>query len=256
MNRLAKKFTSFTNFIKLFKNWSKAIRCWYSKTGSNTLLKLRDETQYYVRPGTSDIQMIIELYIGKSYHKNLEKLNKNPVIIDIGANIGTFSVFISKFNNDKCDVLAYEPFPDNFKILNENIKVNNLKSVKTFCLAVGDSNKERYLNIDADNAMHSFFIESGDKISVQTTTLEDILIDNKLTTCDFLKLDCEGAEYEIILSSPETIFQKIKIVSIEYHSSEKFNHIHLKETLEKNGFTVNVSESETPGFGFIDAIRT
>lgn len=253
---LTKKIVSFLNFIRLFKNWHKAILCWYSKTNDIAVLKLRDGTLFKVRPGKSDIQMIIEIYIGKSYHKYLDKLPANPVIIDIGANIGTFSVFITKLTKSKSIVFAYEPFAENFKFFEENLKLNNINTVKPFQIAAAGTNEDRFLRVDhADNAMHSFFIESDEKIPVKTTTLDSIFKDNNLDSCGLLKLDCEGAEYEIILNTPPLILEKIKIISIEFHRSEKYNHNQLREYLEHSGFNVNVMESITRGFGFIDAIR-
>ena len=256
MNTVKRKISSLLNFTKLFKNWNTALLCWYSTSKNSYTLQLRDGTLFKVRSGSSDIQMIIEIYKGKSYHLNLNKLDRNSVIIDIGANIGVFSVFISKFTGKQSRVFAFEPFPENFSFFNENVKINGFENlIKIFPFAVGKSNEDRFLNIDAgDNAMHSFYAESGSRISVKTITLEKIFIENDIGICDFLKIDCEGAEYEIILNSPAIILNKIKIISIEYHPHPPYTHLQLKEMLQENGFEITVNETAS-GFGFMDAVK-
>lgn len=200
--------------------------------------------------------MIIEIYKGKSYHLNLTKLDKNSVIIDIGANIGVFSIFISEFTGNRSRVFAFEPFPENFSMLEGNVKLNGFeKSIKIFPLAVGESNEDRKLNIDIDdNAMHSFYTDGGNQITVKTVTLETIFVENNISICDFLKIDCEGAEYEIVLNAPTEILNKIKIISIEYHPHPLYKHFQLKEILQKNGFEITVIETAS-GYGFMDAVK-
>jgi len=200
--------------------------------------------------------MIIEMYIGKSYHTYIDKINQGSAIIDIGANIGVFSIFAAKKLNGDCKIFAFEPFEDNFRILSDNIKLNSVSDcIIPQNIAVASSNGESILFIDeADNAMHSLISKGTKKVAVKTISLSTIFADNKINSCGFLKVDCEGAEYDILLNTPPDILNKINIISIEYHKAAGHNHNELVSLLKSNGFDVTLNESSVEGFGYINAI--
>ena len=65
------------------------------------------------------------------------------------------------------------------------------------------------------------FVSGTKSIQIQSTSLKEVIDSNKLEKCDFIKLDCEGVEYEIIDSLDITYFDKIKKMCIEYHFTDE-----------------------------------
>lgn len=68
---------------------------------------------------------------------------------------------------------------------------------------------------------------------------------NTLSSVDFLKMDCEGAEYEIIKKTPKNILSKIKFIALEYHLKEQYaclpnSPLELIKKLEEAGFSVKI----------------
>jgi len=177
-------------------------------------------------------------------------------IIDIGAHIGLFSVYARTLNSS-APIFAFEPEPNNYKLLKENLKQNRIQNIVAKSIAVTSKSDQITLNISQDSHNHSIILPSETHIKVQSTTLERIIQQTPNQKCDLVKMDCEGAEFEIIgLTSPET-FTKIDTLYIEYHEyNPEMKKDSLRSTLEKNGFKTQVSQSHYDRrMGFILAIK-
>jgi len=169
---------------------------------------------------------------------NIYRLPKNiGVAVDIGANIGGLSLLVAK--NCGC-VYAFEPENSNFDILLKNVKKNKLeKNVLCFNEAVGDGGERKLFLNSESSGSHTFFVEkeeihkagySGDYQLVKTKTLKQIFDENKIDVCDFLKIDCEGAEYEIIYQIDDSLAKRIKMIAMELHPGDQFEVIkHLRK---------------------------
>ena len=112
------------------------------------------------------------------------------------------------------------------------------------------------LFINNDESGHSMFSESSKNIIVNSTSLMKIFDENNIEKCNFLKLDCEGAEYEIIEKLPLKYFKMIEKMVIEYHMFDL--HPELLEKL-KNKLLENNFKLETKmlfsDIGFLYAVR-
>ncbi len=167
--------------------------------------------------------------------KDYGVVDDNSTIIDIGANIGVYSLFAASAKNTV--VYAFEPDPSNFELLVKNVRLNKLeKRIIPFNLAVGSEKGKRTLYL-GEAPFHSFCpvsespfnalypSHSGgakqNSIEVACVSLKDIFDKNKISHCDILKIDCEGAEYEILYNLPEKYFQRIKKIHLEYHNHKK-----------------------------------
>ena len=83
--------------------------------------------------------------------------------------------------------------------------------------------------------------EKMSEISVECITSEDVFDENGIKNCDFCKIDCEGAEFDILLNTPEDILQKVKVFTIEFHEFGGHNVNELVNLFEENNFQVEFS---------------
>ena len=208
-----------------------------------------------IRTKSTDLDTFSLIWLVKEYNKHGFVIGKDDIIIDIGAHIGLFSLYASQFcTNGK--ILCYEPSTENFELLQNNITQNHIENISPTNSAVSHSNDYVTLYINPDNTAHSIHDSTSKSIQVKSTSLQNIFDSNKLDYCNYLKLDCEGAEYEIIDSLPLEYLKKIKQIYIEYHFSDS-KHSMLEEMikkLEKSSFTV-VREPLEQGMGSIYAIN-
>tara|TARA_B110000438_G_scaffold303743_1_gene366929 strand:- start:4106 stop:4891 length:786 start_codon:yes stop_codon:yes gene_type:complete len=208
-----------------------------------------------LRSNSTDLDTFSLIWLLKEYNKHGFKISKNDVIIDIGSHIGMFSVYASQYcTNGK--ILSYEPSAENFKLLQDNISQNNLKNITPNNFVISNSNDYVNFYINSDNTAHSIHDFTPNSIQVKSITLQTIFDSNKLDICNYLKLDCEGAEYEIIDSLPNEYFKKIKQIYIEYHFSDSNNNDlkNMIKKLESLSFKI-IQESLEQGMGSIYAVN-
>lgn len=164
-----------------------------------------------------------ESFFAETYIAGLPKqlLNqKNPVIIDIGANVGFFTLFsLLKFKAPK--VFSFEPIEKNFVRLQQNVGPDN-RAVTLINKAVSDIEGEIKIMLDTSaefTTSATIFSHTNEKDTVvlQSTTLPKIVKEHKLKKIDLLKLDCEGAEYGILYTTPDDIYARINCIALETH---------------------------------------
>ncbi len=197
------------------------------------------DRQVYYRPGTSDRGLVYEILIRKphkaEYHVD-DRVNPK-VIVDIGANIGITSVWLNrKFPDAK--IYSFEPMRDNFEILQKNIA--GIANIQAFNFGLGDTDGEFdiYSNVDTNNrGGFSIYQRDDDPDNLGTNTASvgkiqirkagDALAELGITTIDLLKIDTEGAEYDILTSIPDSYLQDCQWVMGELHGIKNFESLAL-----------------------------
>ncbi|HEY1054919.1 MAG TPA: FkbM family methyltransferase [Emticicia sp.] len=206
------------------------------------LLKLKEGGQFYIRDFMS-LYIYKEIFVDKTYdYPDLQKIN--PVIIDIGANTGLFTLRMKQLYKD-ASIYSFEPFPSNFQQLSENVKLSSLEDVVLYKKGVGGESRTEKLYINKKNiGGHSLYqneAQSDDYVEIEITSLEEVLNSLKVERFDLLKMDCEGAEFEIIKSITPELAKRIDIIIFE--STESIYHIdELTSHLKGIGFTVEFIE--------------
>jgi len=199
----------------------------------------RGGLRYFVRSGTIDLGILDEIVIKKIYTPRDLSLVEVGVVIDVGAQIGIFSVFVSPLVKQGT-VFALEPERANFALLLKNLRLNRLDNVIPLNLALAGRAGQRSLFVSPVHpGAHSFYFKSlaDHRETVKTTTLAFFLKEQKIDQVDLFKLDAEGAEYEILFNSGRETLAKIKNIVLEYHHlDEKRNGQTLQLFLEKQGF--------------------
>jgi FkbM family methyltransferase len=212
-------------------------------------VNLRDGSKFRVRDRReelSDAYVINESYLYGIHDNILPYIRNAKIGIDVGAHIGTFSVFAAKRSPAK--IFAVEPTETNLKVLKENIKLNGLPSrVVPLKLALAGKSGSIKLFSPKNGGLASTTaghveLYGGDKdgpvavSDVRALSLADFFAENNIAFCDFIKMDCEGGEYDILYNTLPETFKKIGIMSIECHADSDINQ--LMEFLRKRGFDV------------------
>ena len=226
----------FLKSIKVFKNFWK-----YLAKKDLTILETRSGIKYFARGKTADKGIILEVFYDNAYLPKIEgfKIEKDDIVIDVGAQIGVFSILAAKSFEAK--VFSFEPLKENYDILLKNIKINHLKNITPVKKAICRKNGTAKLYIDEENTGgHSIFFKKNKHEIIECITLKDVFNNFKIKKCDFLKLDCEGCEYDVIITTPYEILKKIDKISMEFHEHTKYKIKKLKEKLQECGFNIKI----------------
>ncbi|NCN03612.1 MAG: FkbM family methyltransferase [Candidatus Pacebacteria bacterium] len=178
--------------------------------------------------------------------------NPFPVIIDAGANIGLSVLYFKKMYPGS-KIIAVEPMPENYQLLDMNIFENNLTDVFTYQLAISNKTNDIVLHTDQENNWHSTAsvvpgnwtgTQNTIPITVATKTL-DYFIDQALTQfnvkyIDLLKVDIEGAEQAVLIQGKKQLKDNVKFINCEFHPHSEQNIQKLVKTLEEINFKVTL----------------
>ena len=156
------------------------------------------------------------------YKLNEIDFQSGDVVVDIGANVGSVSILLGKRFPD-LKIYSFEPHPLNYQNFVENIRLNNITNITPIQKAVdGESNLTKDLSICYHNtgstSLYKSNRNSNGTFSVETISFDDIVSQYNINEIKFLKLDCEGSEYDIIQNSKKLKDIKIHNLSVEIHT--------------------------------------
>jgi len=187
----------------------------------------------------------------------------DPVIFDIGANIGLISLPLSRIFK-KGKIHAFEALPPCAVVLENNIKKNNINNIRVINKAISSSKDNLEINLPAGHALGNAFITqpSNDKskslgvFSVEAITVDDYVNTNHIKKIDLIKIDVEGWEEQVLIGAEKTIKMLNPTCIIEFNVTEfnkesenrayslwqkiqsLFNKIYLIDRLFKNLYEV------------------
>jgi FkbM family methyltransferase len=174
----------------------------------------------------------------------LASLAPGAVFVDVGANIGYFSVLAADRVGDSGRVFAFEPDPDNFSLLQSNLALNGVtRRVSPVCAALSDGDGEGRLYLSEDNlGDHQIYPTDDDRASVRTTLIDGSrYLGTRLDRLDLLKVDTQGSEFRVMtgllplltrLSSPPRLLIELTPLSLRQAGSSGRELIRLLATLE------------------------
>jgi FkbM family methyltransferase len=160
--------------------------------------------------GNSSFKKNSEIWEKKSlnYFYNLIDKNNKVNIVDIGANVGLYSLYAKFLPNSQ--FYSYEPYKFTYDLLNDNIELNNITNVQTYNIGLSDKKGKTILNVclsqDGLNTMGANPLRFNDihQVEVEINTLDNIFYNNNIKV-DFIKIDTEGWEYNILQGGEKTI---------------------------------------------------
>jgi FkbM family methyltransferase len=203
------------------------------------------------------LQMAEEIFHAKLYTPDGWDLGAGGVVVDIGANIGVFSLLAAGRQGRR--VFAFEPHPENIRFLRRNLSANQLVNVTVCESAVSDLSGWQRLYVNTNPAGHSLYatgaVNGGSyDVRIPTTTLPEIMDTHHLDRVDFLKIDCEGSEGAILLSTPAAYLKRIGRLAIEFHDNvSAIVHDQIQALLEQHGFHTALRWDVATPFGFLYA---
>jgi len=189
-----------------------------------------DVNGYKLQVIPGDLGISSELLMFKTHEplttKLLSKeLKKDMVCLDVGGNIGYYTLFESNIVGENGKVIAIEPSPPNFQHLKKNLEIQNTKNVDAYNFAAGDKDGDiNFLIYKESNG--SFTIPDGETtdlpgeiIKVQAKRLDTFLDELKINRVDFVRMDVEGYESHIIEGMKKTMELFKPMFQIEVHAS-------------------------------------
>ena len=224
------------------------------------VIELNNGSRFKVRSAL-DIWIIKETCLDRDYEHSTQ-IEDNWIVIDIGAGLGDFAICVAR-EHPTTQVYAFEPFLESFNLMQENMALNQVTNVQVFPYAVGArSGKMNLDTVTGVAVQHSTAKIDGatgasSTIRVSGISLDDIFKEQKLSHCDFLKADCEGAEYELFFNASTETMSKIVHIGLEYHNGvTQYTHNDLVAYLERNGFSVEIRPNPVHAYlGFLCASR-
>lgn len=234
--------------IKLFNlvknkinNWDDLVLQYLGfKKSKDVVYRLKNDLSVIARTDKFDMINLIEVLVLNVYTCLPDfQIQPDDVIVDIGANIGCFSLLASnraKFGK----VYSYEPGTENFLYLKRNLKLNNIANCFAYqnCISSTSGKKKLFLEPGGNNSLYQNK-KNDFSIEVEGMTLQDIIFQNNIEKIDFLKMDIEGGEYEVLFNTPVEILKKIKRIALEYHHNiEKYRKNDLIKFFNSCGFEV------------------
>lgn len=146
-------------------------------------------------------------------------IRKNDIVIDVGANIGYYTLLSAKIVGDNGRVYAFEPSQKVYKKLKYNISLNNFKNIITECLGVSDKENKERLCLQSSYKIHE---ESKiENTEIDMITLDSYIKRKKINKVDFIKIDTDGFDFAILKGAINTIKKFRPTIIVETDLNEE-----------------------------------
>lgn len=259
MRKISRNYFTFPYYVprifSLLRNWPEYLVRYLSRSRLPTEYRMRNGVRLKDDGSATLSGTIAVVFIRREYGVP----ERFRTIVDIGANVGSFAVFAAQACPD-AKVYCYEPEERTFGLLKQNIGLNRLEGrVSALRSAVASIAGKRSLAVGSSSLDSSFhIIPAAPRLQpVSCTTLKDILANEELDRIDLLKINCEGAEYEILEGCSPGDFDRIANIRLEYHNLDAptRNGEALSRFLEARGYHIERFTRYLNRSGFIWASR-
>lgn len=249
------KMKIFLRAIRIIKNWHVYLLLYFGLLREDPIIVFRNNLKVKMRAKSTDFYVLTNVWIIGEYDLDKLQIKNSDTVIDIGAHVGFFTVYVSQICvNGK--IYSYEPIKENYELLAYNLSINNIKNTTIFQKAVTDKSGSVRIFLNSDSAAHSVFSKSDRYTDTESVSLKEIFDSNKIEKCDVLKLDCEGSEYMILNSLPESYFKRIQKIVMEYHRTDEEPNLlqDLIKKLKLLNYQIEIRKN-TSDYGIMFAIK-
>lgn len=211
---------------------------------------------------------LLEVLVGDAYH--IERLpwrassEMSMCAVDIGAHVGSFTVALSQ-RYPRANIICYEPSPHSASYLQVNIAANHLdERVQIYEAAIASKSGSVHLYSNADGSGQASIVgplDGSDAATQAGIVCPAVAFQAAMSSAgrvDLVKIDCEGAEYDVILNSTSSCWDNVICVLLEYHPVAGHSWGELKEYLTGIGFTIAWRDEakRLPGLGMAMLVRS
>jgi len=183
-----------------------------------------------------------EIFLNKEYYFKTDK--KSPTIIDCGSNIG-MSILYFKMLYPRANIIAFEPGEETYACIEENIRLNRLESVEIHKVALSNIEGNIDFYYDEDDVGSLTMSSVYERMPKQKRTVSAVLLSSYIDSeIDFLKMDIEGAEFNVL----QELHEKNKLFFVQCMAIEYHHHINkgvdnfskILKILEDSGFGYHI----------------
>jgi len=191
-----------------------------------------------------DLWILKETLLDRQYELVSLPLQDGWTIVDIGAALGDYTVWAAK-QTPHGRLIAVEPYPPSVSLLRSNLEKNHVFNVEVFAGAIAASSGSTTLQVEQGSIVQNstaVYQKSGQGVEVKTASLDDLFAQYEISKCDYLKMDCEGGEYEILFSASVQFLAKIDRICMEVHDGmTHHNREDMIKFLEKSGYQTRLA---------------
>ena len=216
-----------------------------------------DGADIHYRVGTVDEFLLDHEYVDLPLFVDGYSPPATDTILDVGAHIGIFSVLAAQ-RVPQGKVYGIEPDPRNFDVLRQNIEGNSLSNAVPCRVALGSTSGTVRLYHGPESWSPSIHLNDdwsatyprrdfgADFDDVPAQTLEEFFIANQIRVVNYMKMNIEGAEYNLFAAASPDVLRSIEFMHIEMHPAEDRVSDALLDKVRATGFTVDVEWSDNP----------
>ena len=243
-----------------------------SPTSSLARLRWSGRDIFY-RSGTKDPSVLYQILLrsGKKAEYYVPPALRPKIILDIGSNIGASIIYFHRQFPD-ANIFGFEPHPDTFGILQENVA--HLRGVTVFNYGLGAT--QQRIAVRADK-VHFGGFNTRDRfkdrgypaapVECEVRRLDDVLREIGVSQVDLIKIDCEGAEADVFSTLPDEILNRCQWIVGELHDHTGFEvlarlaphfHLDLKKKMFRSRFrfhACNLSKVQQLSRSDLDALQ-
>ncbi len=239
--------SKFYTLIRTIENWPLVI---LDKLGLRPLCTYRTRSghTFYCRSRSTDIHEVVVVWSGTEYPPEHLKLAEGSVVFDIGANVGSFAIYVSHLNpHISFSGYAFEPYHQNFALLNRNLSANGVSSFRALSVAISDRDTEVWLDVNRPvDAVAISEDKAGQR--VMSHKLSTFCRAHNIPVIDLLKLDVEGSEYPIFETDYDFLARSVRKIIMEYHVMPgKYNKTWLLDKVKGSFEVAILTERENCG---------
>lgn len=241
-------------YLRVCKNWPEIIR--FERCGGDLqCVETRAGPTIALGDPHDGLQMLGEIWRGRDYTREYSATPK--MVVDVGANIGMFSILAHTLW-PAARVIAYEPDEANFSLLQSSIEQSRLDRIELVREAVAAAPGSQDLYTRERGGWSSLYLHPGEARAssgqVPTVGLEEVL-ERAGGTIDFLKLDCEGAEWAILAGKERLLRASVSYIAMEFHSESGRSVDEILDLLAGSGFQSHASPVDEYGTCMIFSAR-
>ncbi len=199
-----------------------------------------DGNRFWIRPFSYDDL----LTVSPDYEAILNRWRPQPgeTVVDAGAFIGRHTLAYARDVGPQGRVIAIEPHPENFRLLQRNVRANGYQNVTCVPCALSNYSGQGRLAYDRETSTSALSVGQSATVAVCVRTLDDLLAELQVSRVDLMKIDIEGAEFDMLRGSEKTLSARHRPrLIIENHDSKPTGEpatCNLPRWLDEHGIAV------------------